>query len=70
MNKFMLDMKVKENGKTNEAMAKLLGIDVATYYRKRNGDSEFTLRELQVLRQELSLSPNEFDIIFFGKELT
>lgn len=70
MNALLLELKTKEQGKTNEYMAKLLGVDPATYYRKRVGISEFTRREMQLIRCDLDLSAQEFDNIFFDDVLT
>lgn len=70
MNSLLLEMKMKERGKTHEYMANVLDMASSTYYRKRTGESEFTRRELQVIRSELNLSPEEFDSIFFADVLT
>ena len=56
-------MKIK--GKTNEDMARRIGVDPATFYRKKTGRSEFTRSELQAIRSELSLSQEELESIFF-----
>lgn len=70
MNVLLLELKTKEQGKTNEYMAKLIGVDPATYYRKRAGISEFTRREMQLIRGDLDLTSREFDEIFFADILT
>lgn len=43
-----------------------LGINTATFYRKMNGESEFDRSELQIIRNELNLSPDDMDAIFFA----
>ena len=58
-------MKMKIKGKTNEDMARRIGVDPATFYRKKTGRSEFTRSELQAIRSELSLSQEELESIFF-----
>ena len=63
MNIYLLEMKMK--GKTNEDMARRIGVDPATFYRKKTGRSEFTRSELQAIRSELSLSQEELESIFF-----
>ena len=65
MNIYLLEMKMKIKGKTNEDMARRIGIDPATFYRKKTGRSEFTRSELQAIRSELSLSQEELESIFF-----
>lgn len=70
MNSLLLDLKIKEKGKTIEYIAKVLGIDPATFYRKKKGISDFTRKEIQIIRFELDLTPNEVDLIFFADTLT
>lgn len=65
MNSLLLELKTKECGKTNENVAKALGIDPATYYRKRRGITEFTRKEIQGIRKNLELTNAEVDQIFF-----
>ena len=65
MNIYSLEMKMKIKGKTNEDMARRIGVDPATFYRKKTGRSEFTRSELQAIRSELSLSQEELESIFF-----
>ena len=55
---------------SKEDMAKKLGINIATLYRKINGESEFTLSELKLLKEILELSKEDVDRIFFGESLT
>lgn len=65
MNTLLLEMKTKENGKTNASIAKAIDVDQTTYYRKRKGLSEFTRKEIQAIRKELDLTDKEVDQIFF-----
>ena len=65
MNIYLLEMKMKIKGKTDEDMARRIGVDPATFYRKKTGRSEFTRSELQAIRSELSLSQEELESIFF-----
>ena len=57
-------------GVTKEDIAQYLGINVATIYRKFNGESDFTLSELRKLKIILRLSKEDVDRIFFGDLLT
>ena len=55
---------------SKEDMAKNLGINLATLYRKINGESDFTLSELKQLKKMLGLSKEDVDRIFFDDILT
>ena len=56
-------------GYTKEKLARVLGINQATLYRKINGKSEFTRIEMQVVQKALHLSRDELCSIFFADEL-
>lgn len=56
-------------GLTKEDIAKILGLNSVTVYRKINGESEFTLSELRTLKKILGLSNSDVDRIFFNDEL-
>lgn len=51
---------------TKEEIAKRLNINITTLYRKFNGESDFTLSELKVLKEILGLSKEDVDRIFFS----
>ncbi|WP_303823180.1 helix-turn-helix transcriptional regulator [Ruminococcus flavefaciens] len=51
---------------TKEEIAKRLNINIATLYRKFNGESDFTLSELKALKEILGLSKEDVDRIFFS----
>lgn len=57
-------------GLTREDIAKILGLNSATIYRKINGESDFTLNELKKLKKILGLTNNDVDRIFFTDGLT
>lgn len=57
-------------GVTKEEIAKSLDINISTVYRKINGESDFTLSELRVLKKIFGLSKDDVDRIFFSDELT
>lgn len=48
-----------------EEIAKALGINVATLYRKLNTKSDFTRTEIQALRELLEITAQEVQDIFF-----
>lgn len=56
-------------GVSKEDIAKYLGVNLATVYRKFNGESDFTLSELRKLKKVLHLSKEDVDRIFFSEQL-
>lgn len=69
MNPLLLEYKMKLKNISNEEMSKVLGIDASTFYRKKRGDSDFTRKEIQIMRSTLGLSQQEIEAIFFMDEL-
>ncbi len=67
MNYYLLEMKMKEAGISVEIASKKIGVDPATFYRKKIGESDFYRREIQVLRKILNLTSKEVDEIFFDE---
>lgn len=65
MNWILLEAKTKENGLTNEDVAKALNIAPATYYRKKRGETDFYREEIRKIRKLLNLSSLDIDTIFF-----
>lgn len=51
-------------GVSKEDIAKYLGVNPATIYRKFNGESDFTLSELRKLKKMLNLINEDVDRIF------
>lgn len=43
-----------------------MGIDSSTFYRKINGESEFTRRELEVFKKNVNVSTKVLMAIFFA----
>lgn len=56
-------------GVSKEDMASALGVNIATVYRKINGESDFTLSELKKLKKILKLSSEDVDSIFLQTNL-
>ncbi|WP_462133211.1 helix-turn-helix domain-containing protein [Peptostreptococcus stomatis] len=50
-------------------LIKVMGISEATYYRKVNGNSEFTRNEIQAIKDTLNLSMDDIGKIFFNQKL-
>lgn len=65
-NKKMFKAKCVEKGMSTRDIARILGINEATLYRKISGESDFTRNEIQVFRQALGLTSCEMDAIFFA----
>lgn len=55
---------------TQEDVARLLGITLATYNRKELGNVDFKRREVLSLSKVLNLSLKDVNNIFFNGELT
>ena len=67
-NKKAFHIAVISAGMTYDEVAKAIGINASTLYRKTNGQSEFTRKEIQNICEVLSIdSPMD---IFFDQELT
>lgn len=57
------------NDKTKEDVAVVLGINPATLYRKVNGQSDFTRKEIQIIGKLFDLDADTINLIFFAPEL-
>ncbi|KXI11965.1 MULTISPECIES: helix-turn-helix transcriptional regulator [Streptococcus] len=58
--------KIMERGTTQEALAKALGIDRSTFYRKMRQGGNFTIKEVNLIVSALHLSKDEAMSIFFA----
>lgn len=65
MDALLLEYEMKKQSMTPEDMASVIGIDRATFYRKRKGESDFTRAEIQKIKNRLGLTPDQVDAIFF-----
>lgn len=54
-------------GKTLNDISKLLNINIATLYRKLNGESDFYRNEIDAISKDLNLSLEEIEEIFFAQ---
>lgn len=69
MNINKLRARFVENGLSTEDVARQMGIDRSTLYRKmrgRDGRTTLTISDAQKLAQILGLSPQDINDIFFG----
>ena len=64
-NKNKFRAKVIENGLTMKQIAEMLHISEVTLYRKINGTSDFTRKEIQKLKEILKLDTKTVEEIFF-----
>ena len=60
-----LKSKMVEKNLRDQDMAKILGIDVSTFYRKKTGITEFNREEIKAMKNCLNLTADEVDAIFF-----
>lgn len=58
--------KYVEHGLTAVEVARIMKISTTTLYRKINGETDFTRREIQRFQEELRLNADEIAHIFFG----
>ena len=66
MDAYLLDYEMKKKGVSKNDLAKRLGIDRATLYRKIKGDTEFKLNEIRNIKEYLQLPNDVIDSIFFN----
>ena len=57
---------VEDSGKSLQDIADLLGINLATLYRKMNGTSDFFRNEIYIICEELNLK-DPIEIFFANK---
>lgn len=59
---------IKEKRLTPEKVAKHIGIDKSTMYRKlSNGGDEFTIKQADIISKVLGLTADEAQAIFFSQ---
>lgn len=70
INTSVLKKKINEKSMSVDQVAKEIGIDRATFYRKmKSGGVKFTVAEVQRIIDVLHLSEEEAIMIFFVKEV-
>lgn len=67
MNIPMLKQKIKERGINVETLAKKIGINRSTMYRKLNEDISITMTEANKIKEILCLTNEEASAIFFAQ---
>ena len=66
LNSAELKATIARTGKTYRSLAKSLKISEQALYNKLNGESDFKASEIRILREELNLTSEEIDFIFFN----
>lgn len=66
-NSLLLEIAITRSQISKRTLAKKLGISEQGLYNKLNGISEFKASEIRALTDELSLSAQEREDIFFAK---
>ena len=60
---------VELSGSTLYELSEKIGMNASTLYRKMNGISDFTRKEIQEIRDALSWDANTVDRIFFASHV-
>ncbi len=68
MNKNLLYSEIVKNGFTWADVAKEIGVNPVTLYRKVKGESDFTRAEVQKIKAFLNLDFSDVEKIFFGED--
>ena len=66
MNRKELRAQMIRMGKSTDELCAAIGISRSAWFRKLNGESEFTQGEITGLRSELSLDDRMTGVIFFN----
>ena len=70
MNKDELKAQIVRKNRTANQLCSAIGISRTAWFRKLNGKSQFTLKEIINIREELDLDDKQTNIIFFNKEVS
>lgn len=67
INSNKLKGKIVECGLNVETLAKEVGVEASTIYRKMNGETEFTIGEAGKIAKILGLNDDDLTAIFFAQ---
>jgi len=70
LNKNELKAEMVRHGDSSQSLAKFLGISPISLSKKMGGFMEFKLSEVTAIIRRYNLSPNDYDRIFFGFEVS
>jgi len=62
----LLNASIVKNGFREETFGEQIGMSYQAWRRRRNGETEFTLTEIENVRKALNLNQKELYSIFFG----
>ena len=60
---------LRQKHRTCRDLAEEIGVSAVSLSRKMNGTTQFTLGEIQGIRESLGLTLRELELIFFAPEL-
>lgn len=66
MNALLLEYLAKAKGITIRELAEKIGVNQATFYRKKKGISDFTREEIKQIKDLLDLDNAQVDKVFFA----
>lgn len=66
----MLKSVLVKNGDNVAALADKMGLSTAGLYRRIDGKTQFTYKEIRAIKEIYGLSPEEIDAIFFTGEVS
>lgn len=69
VNTQLLEEKVRNSGKKKGYLAKCCGISSMALYNKTHNRYQFTAEQILTLSEELNLSSEDRELIFFAKEV-
>lgn len=66
----LLEQKIKDSGLKKDFIAKKCGLSRSGFYKKINNQNDFTVKEINILCEVLSINKlTEKESIFFAKEV-
>lgn len=64
-----LKAKMVENKINATQLSEKIGINKSTFYRKLNGNTDFTIKEASAICKELKLTNDDVNAIFFDQNI-
>lgn len=70
MNLNLLEAKMKEYEDSHSDLANYLGITPQALSNKKNGNSDFKRKEMEMIKIRYNLTRDDMDLIFFEKKVS
>jgi len=70
MNRNLLKIEMLKHGVSNQELCGKIGISGSAFYRKLNGESDFTRSEIEEIAKILAMDHDTIFSIFFGEEVS